>query len=68
MTHPYKCAECGAEVKVADTGHITRTCIHHGATVIAERTSILYGEGGAAGVSLIDRARAALRKLALAFS
>ena len=68
MSFPYACAHCGAEVKVSPEGDITRTCTHHGQTIVAERTSILYGEGGAAGLTLADRARAALRKLALAFS
>lgn len=64
---PYACADCGAEAKVSAQGAISRDCGHDDATVIAERTSILYGEGGAGERSLLDRARDALGKLAKAF-
>lgn len=66
MIHPYYCAYCGDAVQVSVQGEITRTCGHHGQTVIAERTSILYGEGGAGERSLLDRAWDALGKLAKA--
>jgi ferredoxin len=65
MAHPYACAECGAAAKVSPSGAITRMCGHDGATVIAERTADLFGEGEAEGAqSLADRARAALAKIA----
>jgi hypothetical protein len=69
MVFPYACAECGAEVHVEKDGKVTRTCDHADATVIAERTSNLFGEGGAAGNtgSLSDRVAAALTKLVNAF-
>ena len=66
MSFLYHCAICGAEVKVSPEGDVARTCVHHGATVTAERTSILYGEGGAGERSLLDRAWDALGKLAKA--
>jgi ferredoxin len=67
MAHPYACAECGAPAKVSPAGVITRMCAHDGATVIAERTADLFGEGGSEGSqSLADRARAALAKIAAA--
>ena len=53
---------------VSGQGDISRVCTHHGATVIAERTSILYGEGGAAEPSLYQRAASALQKLARVFA
>ena len=68
MTFPYACAECGAQVMVSGQGDISRVCTHHGATVIAERTSILYGEGGASEPSLYQRAASALQKLARVFA
>ena len=68
MGHPYACAACGAAVQVSAAGVITRPCGHHGATVIAERTADLFGEGGAEGAqSLAERARAALARIAAAF-
>lgn len=60
---PYACALCGAEVKVTSAGVKERACGHATATVIAERTSNLYGEGHYAQGSLTSRALAALRKL-----
>lgn len=48
-------------------GEISRECGHEGVAVIAERTSILYGEGGAAEPSLYQRAANALHKLARVF-
>lgn len=65
MAHPYACAVCGAAAQVSPAGSITRMCGHDGATVIAQRTADLFGDGAAAaGQSLADRARAALRALA----
>ena len=64
--HPYYCKECGAEVIVTGEG-VTRTCGHSGATIVAERSSNLFGEGGAAQ-SLTERAAQALRKIFTAFS
>jgi len=66
MPHPYACSVCGVEVKVSKAGEISRPCDHHDAAVIAERTSILYGEGGATSMSLIERAEAAIKRLAQA--
>lgn len=64
MSYPYACAECGAQVEVSGQGTISRVCGHDEATVIAERTSFLYGEGGAASLTLYQRALAALESLA----
>lgn len=59
----YYCADCGLTVKVGADGAITRSCDHAGAGVIAPRTATLYGKGGAAEATLLDRVVAALRKL-----
>jgi hypothetical protein len=64
MAFPYACAECGAKATVSEQGDIYRACGHDDATVIAERTSVLYGEGGAASLPLYQRALAALESLA----
>jgi hypothetical protein len=66
----YHCAECGLTVRVSAAGDIERSCAHTGATVIAERTAMLYGEGGAgvaAASSPADRVAAALRAFAAFF-
>ena len=61
--YPYTCTQCGGEVQVTPEGVVSRVCGHNTATVIAERTSILYGEGHYAQESLTSRALTALRKL-----
>lgn len=67
MSYPYACSVCGAEVVVSDNGDIHRACEHDGQTVIAERTSVLYGDGGATAKSYIDRVRDAINTLIKAF-
>lgn len=60
----YYCANCRASVSVTGKGDITRSCkCHDTTTVIAERSSILYGIGGAANLTLAERARRAIAKL-----
>jgi hypothetical protein len=61
----YHCATCGLTVKVSPAGEITRSCPHDGATVIAERTATLYGEGGASlpVPSLSERVSVAMRTI-----
>jgi hypothetical protein len=68
MAFPYACSICGGPAIVSDAGDISRACGHDDATVIAERTSILYGEGGASEPSLYQRAASALQKLARVFA
>jgi hypothetical protein len=64
----YYCKACGTEVFVSADGVVQRNCDHANVTIVAERTCNLYGQGGAAEASLIDRARVALRRLIAAFS
>jgi len=64
----YYCKECEAEVFVSPTGVVQRNCTHHDATIVAERASNLFGEGGATGLSLYDRAVAALNKIIKSFT
>jgi hypothetical protein len=61
---PYACSQCGGEAKVSPAGVVSRACGHDDATVIAERTSVLYGRCRVATPSLINRAVAALQRLA----
>jgi hypothetical protein len=64
MSFPYHCAACKAEVAVSTKGDISRSCACPELTpVIAERTCMLYGEGGAKQLSLAERIEAALKKL-----
>lgn len=42
----YECAECGRPVIVTSDGEIIRACGHDRATVYANRSSVLTGEGG----------------------
>lgn len=63
MKFPYACAKCGAEAKVDADGTITRTCDHHGGTIVAERSAVLYGIGGAQQLTLAQRAELAISKL-----
>ena len=63
----YYCKVCEAEVFVSAAGIIQRNCEHKDATVIAERTSTLFGEGGATEATLYERARVALFRLFEAF-
>jgi hypothetical protein len=44
-------------------GTVTRICTHENATIIAARSSLLYGEGGAREVSLFERAVNAMRSI-----
>mgnify|MGYP001231025051 FL=1 len=62
--HPYACSTCGGAAHVSPDGIVSRACGHDTATVIAERTSILYGKGGCAPKTMMQRAVAALCKLA----
>lgn len=63
----YYCKACKAEVFVSDQGEVSRTCGHAGETIIAERTSSLFGEGGANERTLWERMLAAIDKLREAF-
>lgn len=65
MAHPYYCKECGAAATVVD-GEVRRTCAHVGSTIIAERTSTLYGDGGVAPAGrsrILERVRQLLRRV-----
>lgn len=64
MKPEYYCKECGGAVAVAPSGVVTRTCPHQLATIVAERSSVLFGEGGAGEMSLLQRAAQALQKIA----
>lgn len=61
---PYTCAQCGGEARVSPDGVVSRACGHDTATVIAERTAVLYGQGRCVPQTLAERAVAALRRLA----
>ena len=45
-------------------GQVKRTCDHGGHAVIAERSSVLYGTGGATDLTLYERALSAIQKIA----
>ena len=62
----YYCSVCKAQCFV-ENGQVRRACVHAHAAVIAERTSVLYGAGSAAGAGLLDRVIAALASLARSF-
>lgn len=63
----YYCKVCSTEVYVSKAGEVVRNCAHSDATVVAERTSILYGAGNAKGLTLQERVQSALRVLISAF-
>jgi hypothetical protein len=63
----YYCKDCHAEAFVR-SGAVVRTCNHADSTIIAPRTSVLYGEGGALSLSMAERFSNALNKLFKAFS
>ena len=63
----YYCKVCKTEVAVSKAGDIVRNCVHTDATIVAERTSVLYGEGGAKEQTLQERAYAAMHTLLRAF-
>jgi len=67
MSFPYYCQACRAEVKVTNDGVTTRTCEHDKATIVAERTSLLYGEGGVVPQGVGERIMAAVQKIQAAF-
>lgn len=68
MGFPYHCSACKAEVKVSTKGDITRSCACPELTpVVAERTCVLYGDGGAKSLSLAERASAAISRIVEAF-
>lgn len=45
----YFCATCNSEAFVSPDGDIRRTCAHLHSTIVAPRTSTLYGEGHSEG-------------------
>jgi hypothetical protein len=67
MSFPYYCQQCGGEVKVTDDGLTSRACGHDKATIVAERTSLLYGEGGVVPQGVGERIMAAVQKIQAAF-
>lgn len=62
---PYYCKSCRSPVVVSTVGEVTRTCEHTG-VIIAERTSMLYGDGGVDSPSAGERALAALQRVVTA--
>ena len=68
MKPDYYCKECGTEVRVTPEGAVTHFCSHVDTTIIAERTSTLFGDGQFDESSLYDRAVAAIIKIFKAFN
>jgi hypothetical protein len=63
----YYCSKCGAEAFVTPELVVRMTCDHADATIIAPRTSVLFGEGGALTLGLRERAALALAKILRVF-
>lgn len=58
----YHCSVCALPCYEID-GVVTRICTHENAAIVAERTSTLFGEGGARESSLLERLFVAARKI-----
>lgn len=58
----YSCSVCGMPCYDID-GAVTRICTHESATITAERTSTLHGDGGARETSLAERFIAAALRI-----